>query len=194
MRDILILFVHLIVTAIRVMQPGGVRSIVAESVLLRHQLLVLKRPRQRAPDLRPVDRIVAGLCAEFMRLARLLRAAIVLRPATIMQFHRSPALIAAIVETKRRNPGFGYQRIADQISLGFNVQIDKDTVRRVLAKHHRPDPGPGGPSWLSFLGHSRDSLWNTDLFRCESLLLNSHWVMVVMDQCTRRIIGFAVHI
>jgi transposase InsO family protein len=32
-----------------------------------------------------------------------------------------------------------------------------------------------------------------DLFRCESILLKSHWVLVVMDQYTRRIIGFAVH-
>ena len=32
-----------------------------------------------------------------------------------------------------------------------------------------------------------------DLFRCESILLRSHWVLVVMDQFTRRIIGFAVH-
>ncbi len=40
---------------------------------------------------------------------------------------------------------------------------------------------------------SKDSLWSVDLFRCESLILKSHWVMVVMDQFTRRIIGFAVH-
>jgi len=32
-----------------------------------------------------------------------------------------------------------------------------------------------------------------DFFRCESILLKSHWVMVLMDQHTRRIIGFAVH-
>jgi hypothetical protein len=32
----------------------------------------------------------------------------------------------------------------------------------------------------------------TDLFRCESLILKTHWVMVAMDQFTRRIIGFAV--
>ncbi len=94
---------------------------------------------------------------------------------------------------KRRNPNFGYQRIADQISLVFNIEIDKDVVRRVLAKHYRPERGSNGPSWLSFLGHSKDSLWSVDLFRCESLLLKSHWVMVVMDQFTRRIIGFAVH-
>ena len=32
-----------------------------------------------------------------------------------------------------------------------------------------------------------------DMFRCESLILRSHWVLVVMDQFTRRIVGFAVH-
>jgi putative transposase len=32
-----------------------------------------------------------------------------------------------------------------------------------------------------------------DLFRCESPTLKSHWVMVIMDQLTRRIIGFSVH-
>jgi putative transposase len=44
-----------------------------------------------------------------------------------------------------------------------------------------------------FLGHMKDSLWNMDLFRCESATLRSHWVLVVMDQYTRRIIGFGVH-
>ena len=39
----------------------------------------------------------------------------------------------------------------------------------------------------------KDSLWSIDLFRCESMLLKSHWVMVIMDQFTRRVIGFAVH-
>ena len=94
---------------------------------------------------------------------------------------------------KRRNPNFGYQRIADQISLVFDIEIDKDVVRRVLVRHYRPEPGPNCPSWLTFLGHSKDSLWSVDLFRCESLILKSHWVMVVMDQFTRRIIGFSVH-
>ena len=63
----------------------------------------------------------------------------------------------------------------------------------MLTKHYRPDPGAYGPSWLTVLGHAKDSLWSIDLFRCESLTLKSHWVFVVMDQCTRRIIGFGVH-
>jgi transposase InsO family protein len=32
-----------------------------------------------------------------------------------------------------------------------------------------------------------------DLFRLESVFLRSFWVMVVMDQFTRRIVGFSVH-
>jgi len=64
-------------------------------------------------------------------------------------------------------------------------------VRRVLAVHHRP--GAGQSSWLSFLGHTKDSLWSIDLFRCESIHLKSHWVLVVMDQFTRGIVGFGVH-
>ena len=58
---------------------------------------------------------------------------------------------------------------------------------------YRPEAGTDGPSWLrSFIGHVKDSLWSVDLFRCESILLRSHWVMVVMDVFTRRIIGFGV--
>ena len=42
------------------------------------------------------------------------------------------------------------------------------------------------------IGHAKDSLWSVDLFRSESILLKSYWVMVVMDVFTRRIIGFGV--
>ena len=216
MRDLAVLFVHLIATVARLLGRGGARSVVAESLLLKHQLLILNRSRTRAPNLRPIDRVIAGLCTGLMRPSRLLRSAIVLKPATIMAFHRAlvqrkyrllfspkcrgrpgpkgpaPELIAAIIEMKRRNPRFGCRRIAQQLAFIFGVEIDKDVVRRVLAKHYRPEPGSQGPSWLTFLGHSKDSLWSVDLFRCESLILRTHWVLVVMDQFTRRIIGFGV--
>ena len=62
MRDIFLLFVHLIVTVIRLLRPGGLRAVVAESTLVRHQLLILHRSRKSAPNLRVSDRIIAGLC------------------------------------------------------------------------------------------------------------------------------------
>ena len=94
---------------------------------------------------------------------------------------------------KQRNPRYGCPRIAQQIAKAFGIAIDKDIVRRVLAKRYSPISG-GGPSWLTLIGHMKDSLWSVDLFRCESILLSSHWVMVVMDQHTRRIIGFGVQV
>jgi len=87
----------------------------------------------------------------------------------------------------------GCPRIAQQIALAFAVDIGKDVVRRVLATHDRPDPNASGPSWLTFLGHAKDSLWSVDLFRCEPATLRTHWVLVVMDPFTRRIVGFGVH-
>ena len=102
-------------------------------------------------------------------------------------------MIDAVVEMKRRNPSWGCPRIGQQITLAFGVDIDKDVVRRILGKHYGLESGSGGPSWLTFLGQAKDSLWSIDLFRCESLSLRTHWVLVVMDQFTRRIIGFGVH-
>jgi putative transposase len=87
----------------------------------------------------------------------------------------------------------GGPRIAQQIALAFDVPIDKDVVRRVLAARYRPAPDAAGPSWLSVLGQAKDSLWSLDLFRCESAILRTHWVLVVMDRFTRRIVGFGVH-
>lgn len=87
---------------------------------------------------------------------------------------------------------FGCPRIAQQINHAFGTDINKDVVRRVLAQHFTLNSRGDGPSWLTFIGHLKDSLWSADLFRCESIGLRTHWVMVVMDQYTRRIIGFGV--
>jgi len=153
-----------------------------------------------------------------LRPSRIAKLGALIKPATLFKFHKAlvnrkyrllfsssshrpqpgpkgpcAELIAAIVEMKRRNPRFGCVRIAQQIAHAFGVDIDKDVVRRVLAKHYRPgDFGTDGPSWLTFIGHMKDSLWCVDLFRCESILLHSHWVLLVMDVWTRRLVGFDV--
>ncbi len=140
-----------------------------------------------------------------------------MRPSTLLRFHEalkkrkyrllfsshkkgkpglkgpSQGLIHVIVELKLRNPRFECPQIALIIQRTFGVGIDKDVVRRVLTRHYRPEPGAGGPSWLTFIGHMKDSLWSVDLFRCESITLKTHWVLVLMDQFTRRIIGFGIH-
>jgi len=93
MRDLVILFMHLIVTLARLLGPGGMRSVVAESVLVKHQLLILNRSRARSPNLRTSDRLVAGLCTLCIRPARLIRSAIVLKPSTLLSLHHTPEKI-----------------------------------------------------------------------------------------------------
>ena len=218
MRDVLLLVIHLLVTVVKLVRPGGVRAIVAESLLLKHQILIIKRSRQRAPNLTALDRFVLGLTTLFLNPRRIPKLSALIKPATLLKFHKalvdrkyrllfsssshrskpgpkgpSMELIAAIVELKRRNPKFGCVRIAQQISHAFGVDIDKDVVRRVLTKHYRPDGSEtNGPSWLTFIGNAKDSLWSVDLFRCESILLRSHWIMLVMDVFTRRLVGFSI--
>ena len=218
MRDLLLLAVQLVVTLAKLTRPGGVRSVIAESLLLKHQLIISHRSGRRAPPLTTIDRFVLGMTAQFVSPQRIAKLAAILKPATLLRFHRalvdrkyrrlfsstgvraksgpkgpSEELIAAIIEMKRCNPRFGYQRISQQIAHAFGVKIDKDSVRRVLAKHFACRyPDSSGPSWLTFFAHTKDRLWSVDLFRCESILLRSHWVLVVIDVFTRRIIGFGI--
>ena len=184
MKELLLALLHLAVTAAKLCRPGGVRAVIAENLLLKQQLIVLRRARQRAPNLSVGDRLLCGFGSLFLSPGRIRKVAIGVRPATLLVFHRalvrrkyrrlfsssprprtpgptgpSEALIQAIVELKARNPRFGCPRIARIISQTFGVDIDKNVVYRVLSKHYRPSPGGTGPSWLSFIGtRDRQSL------------------------------------
>src|SRR5262245_58957659 len=218
MKNLLLVLLHLAVVTAKLCGRGGVRAVIAENLLLKQQLIVLRRARRRAPSLTPSDRLLCGFGALFLHSGRLRKLAVAMRPSTLLAFqaalvrckyHRlfssnpclrkpgpkgpSEALIQTIVELKSRNPRFGCPRIAHIISRTFGVDIDKNVVYRVLAKHYRPASGGSEPSWLSFIGHATDSLWSVDLFRCESIVLQTYWVLVVMDQFTRRLVGVGVH-
>jgi transposase InsO family protein len=217
MKDLIYLLFTLLTTLAKLLRPRGSRTVIAENLLLKQQLIIHSRSRQRAPNLTTQDRALLGFLSLFLKPRRIARSAIIIKPSTLLSFHNalknrkyrrlysphggkkrgpkgpSKEVIDAVVSMKRRNPRYGCPRIAQQINLAFGLALDKDTIRRVLAAHYHPDPGNRGPSWLTTIGHAKDSLWSVDLFRCESILLKSHWVMVVMDQYTRGIIGFAVH-
>jgi putative transposase len=215
MRELFILIAHLLVTLAKLAGPGGLGAVAAESLAVKHQLLIMKRARS-APKLTPWDRLVLGVCAFFVSPKRLRNMAVILKPSTLFYFRRalirrkyhwlyspskrrrpgargpSKELIGAVIEMKRRNPRLGCRKIAEQISSAFGIEINKDVVRRILIQHYRKVPSGDGPSWLTVIGHAKDSLWSVDFFRCESILLQSYWIMVVMDVFTRRIIGFGV--
>ncbi len=217
MKDAIFLIFQLLTAIVKLIQPGCSRSVITENLLLKQQLIIHRRARQCVPNLTTWDRTVLGFLSLFLNPRRMARSAIIIKPSSLLRFHNalkkrkyrllysprggkkpgpkgpSKEVINAIVEMKQRNPRFGCPRIAQQINAAFGIDLDKDTVRRILVVHYKPDPANRGRSWLATLGHAKDSLWSVDLFRCESILLKSHWVMVIMDQYSRRIIGSAVH-
>src|SRR5258706_11539518 len=96
MRELVILAVHLLVTFAKLVRPGGVRAVAAESLLLKHQLLISNRSRHRAPNLTTLDRVVLGLTTLFVSPRRIPKLGALVKPATLLKFHK------ALVERKYR--------------------------------------------------------------------------------------------
>jgi len=137
MRELLILAIHLLLTVAKLCHPGGIRAVVAESLLLKQQLLISNRSRQRAPNLSSLDRFLLGFITLFVSDGRIARVAALVSPVTVFKFQKalikrkysllfsssargrrpgpkgpSAELVAAIVELKVRNPRFSCVRIA----------------------------------------------------------------------------------
>ena len=74
MRELVILAIHFLVRFAKLLRPGGVRAIAAESLLLKHQLLISRRSRQRAPNLTTLDRFVLGCSSARAGLGSLARS------------------------------------------------------------------------------------------------------------------------
>jgi transposase len=93
---------------------------------------------------------------------------------------------ALIVQLKREHPGWGAPKIREKLRRKHNdVQTPAiSTVHAVLDRH--------GLATCAVMEQTKDSLWSLDLFRSESILLRSHWILVALDLFTRRIVGFGI--
>src|ERR1700716_4562517 len=89
MNHLLLALLPLAVMPAKLCGPGGVRAVIAENLLLKQQLIVLRRARQRAPNLTPSDRLLCGFCSMFLSPGRIRKAAIGVRPSTLLAFHQA---------------------------------------------------------------------------------------------------------
>jgi len=217
MFNIIRLIFNFIFALLKVLRPGGAKALAAENMVQRQQLITVSRQHKQSPKLKTSDRFIYGFLMSLMNLKRLSKVSVIIKPSTLFSFHKalvkrkyrllysrkstkkrgpkgpSQELIDLVLEIKRRNPRYGYLRIAMQVYHAFGHKIDPGVVRRILKNNCKPQPGSEGPSWLTFLASSKDSLWSVDLFMCQSIHLKTHWVMLVMDQFSRRIVGLSVH-
>ena len=127
MKTLALLVIHVLTTLAKRAGPGGAKTIIAESVLLKHQQLIARRSIGKTLRLTTLDRFLCGFLVLFMHPRRIRKAAVVLKPATLTKFRRalqsrnyhrlfssrknakpgpkgpSDDLVRVIVELKRRN-------------------------------------------------------------------------------------------
>ena len=87
MKNLLLILAHLLATIAKLLGPGGGKAIVADSLLMKQQLLIINRSRRRAPNLTAIDRLLLGFWPLFLSPHHIQRAAVILKPTTLFKFH-----------------------------------------------------------------------------------------------------------
>ena len=88
-KVLFILTGHLLVTLARLASPGGLRAVMAESLAVRHQLLIMRRSQRRAPNLTSWDRLILGFCTLWVSPKRLSKMAVIPKPSTLLRLHQA---------------------------------------------------------------------------------------------------------
>ena len=196
---------RLVLTRLRWLFPGGdARD--AEILALRHQVLVLQRQIDR-PRFNETDRTVLVLLASVMDRARRGRALLIVRPATVIRWHRrlvarrwtqpptsrpgrppvDPELRRVILRLARENPTWGYRRVHGEVHrLGHAVAAS--TVWKVQrAAGIDPRRDRTGPSWSEFIRSQAKAIVATDFACVDTALLRRFHVLFVIEVATRRV-------
>jgi hypothetical protein len=125
MIHLLLLAVHLLATIAKLLRPGGVRVVVAESLLLKHQLLISSRARRRSPNLNSLDRFVLGLGSLFV-------------PASRIRRHPEAQNVMVVMDVfTRRIIGFGVER-TDLCGVSVCRMFNQIIAGKSLPKHLIP--------------------------------------------------------
>jgi hypothetical protein len=118
MKDLLLLLANLLTTIAKLLGSGGTRTVVADSLLMKQQFLVINRSRRRAPNLSALDRFLFGFWPLFLDPRHIQQAAVIIRPSTLLKFHdllkqRKYRLLYSSVRKGKPGPNDSNQRPSD---------------------------------------------------------------------------------
>jgi hypothetical protein len=89
LKDAIYLLFQLLITLAKLLPPSGSRTVIAENLILKQQLIIHSRSRQKAPNLSTQDRALLGFCSLFLNPRRIARSAIIIKPSTLLRFHNA---------------------------------------------------------------------------------------------------------
>src|SRR5437764_8924713 len=196
MLEYLLLLLSLIRAAVRDRE-----ALVAENLLLRHQLAVLTRPTRKRPRLRARDKlfwvVVRALCRDWRRHL------VVVRPESVIRWHRqawrlfwhwrsrgpigrprlSPEVRELIATMARDNPRWGSERIRGEL-LKLGLVVSKRSIQRY---RRRGPASPSSQTWRTFLANHAHHVWAADLLTVQTLTFKTLYVLVFIAHGRRQL-------
>jgi putative transposase len=178
------------------------RSLKAENLFLRRQLALY---RERGVRPRRMDSAMRLALALLSRLFDWRDALVVVRPETLIRWHRAgwklfwrlksrpgrPAIPLGIQKLIRRmaneNPSWGEERIANELLLKLGIQVSPRTVNKYLPI--RPTRRPRGDMRrATFLRLHAQGIIACDFFLTVTSTFRQLYVFVVVEHRSRRLI------
>ena len=178
---------------------GAIR---AENLVLRRQLA---RYLERGIKPRRMDHATRVCLSVFSRLFNWRDAIVIVRPSTIVRWHRlgwrifwrrkcragrppiPPELRALIRRMATENPLWGEERIASELLLKLGIRVSPRTVRKYMPK--RPADQPRGDQrWSIFLKNHAKAILACDFFVAVTATFRLLYVFVVIEHGSRRLV------
>ena len=182
------------------------RSLAAENLLLRRQLaLYLERGAKR----RRIDAATRISLTWLSRLCDWRSALVVVRPETIIRWHRAgwrllwryksrpgrPRVPQELRQLIRRmaneNPLWGEERIANELLVKLGVRVSPRTVGKYMPKRLAGRPR-GDQRWATFLRNHADAIVACDFFVAVTATFRLPYVFVIIHHGSRRLLHFNV--
>src|SRR6202022_3554230 len=148
----------------------------AENLLLRQQLVVLRRKSPTRGRLRNIDRLL--LVWLYRLYPSLLDAIIIVQPETVIRWHRRG--FRAYWRWKSRRVG------GELLMLG--IKVAESTVGRYMVRRRRP-PSQG---WRTFLRNHAAGIASLDLFVVHTISFKLFYGLVILRHARRRLVAISV--